>query len=387
MHGSITPMALIALALTLCAPFARAEETADVIGTAGRYGSEAGRGAIANREIADQLYKQSLTDEAQAWRTFPPNVALLSKALQQSKDAKLADDQAKEFARAALHSANTGSKSGQFSTERYGMASESELKRLATTSSPYMSQVERKLSSYGMKLSTDKMSLITPFGKFNVNMESSTFEKMVGVVAGKLGFPATDVSRGLRSAEGAREQIAQRAVAYADKKIGALHAQKGSGSGLESAPETQANAASEEAVGGRGPASITSLAEGVPVKNFEEEDSFRPKTMDEIAREVQANRRAFGQSMGIDEPDPLGQSNQNIFEMVHTRYQSMRDQGSFIDAAAVESAQSPISRNITRQVTTDVGTKPAGTGTSGRVPYPLNGAKRLKPGATPNNGI
>ncbi len=93
------------LILILGATLARAETTSapDLTGVIGDYAVETGtRGAVANRRLADQLYKQSLEDESNAWKSFPPNIPLLSRALANSKDAKAADDQAKEFARAAI---------------------------------------------------------------------------------------------------------------------------------------------------------------------------------------------------------------------------------------------------------------------------------------------
>lgn len=50
-------------------------QTSDLIGTVGQYGFETGsRGAVINRQIADQLYQQALRDEQEARKTFPPNV-------------------------------------------------------------------------------------------------------------------------------------------------------------------------------------------------------------------------------------------------------------------------------------------------------------------------
>lgn len=304
-------------------------QTADIIGTAGRYGYETGtKGAVGNRQIADQLYKQALADEAAAWRTFPPNASLLSKALQQSKDAKLADDQAKEFARAALHGANTGAQSGEFSNSRYGMISESQLKDLATTNSPYMKQVESKLGSYGMKLSSDQMSLQTPFGKFSVDMNGSAFEKLLGSVATKLGYSAADVTKGLRAAEAARDGIARKTVAAIERE-GPTPA-----GGAGSLPEAEKN------LPGRALASVQSedgaigsTGGSAMVKDFEEAE--RPqKSWDEIQMEIMEKRKALGRAIGLQaESDPLGRKNQDIFQMIHVRYQSLRTKGVFIETS------------------------------------------------------
>lgn len=321
---------LIALAM-LASNWARAD-AADVIGTAGRLGYETGtKGAVTNRQIADQLYKQALEDEKAAWKSFPPNASLLSKALQESKDAKLADDQAKEFARAALHAANTGAKSGQFSNQRYGMIDESKLKELATTNSPYMKQVESTLGGYGMKLSADKMNLQTPFGKFNVNMDGSALEKVLGSVAKKLGFSTAEVSKGLRAAEATRDGIAARTVAALDaqtQKNQAAHA-NGNGSGFENAKDANRGPASATP-GAQDEKVIGSTAGSATVKDFEAQNL--PRSLDEIEKELLENRKNLGRSLGMaSAADPLGRKHQDIFQMVHVRYQSLRSQGAFIE--------------------------------------------------------
>ncbi len=328
-------IALVAM-LMIAANWARANDTADVIGIAGRHGYETGtKGAVTNRQIADQLYKQSLADEAAAWRSFPPNAALLAKALQHSQDAKLADDQAKEFARAALHSAKTGSKSGEFSNARYGMISESKLKELSTTSSPYMKQVESKLGSYGMKLSADKMALQTPFGKFNVNMDGSALEKLLGSVATKLGYSASEVSKGLRAAEAARDAIAAKAGAANKQYVVDEDPAKAQGSGLEDSAAAKRLAAA--AAQGRDPASAGQAAEkaigsnagSATVKDFEEKPL---KSLDQMEQELLESRKALGRTLGMaSAADPLGRKSQDIFQMVHVRYQSLRSQGAFIE--------------------------------------------------------
>lgn len=298
-------------------------QTADIIGTAGRYGYETGtKGAVANRQVADQLYKQALADEAAAWRTFPPNVALLSKALQHSKDAKLADDQAKEFARAALHGARTGAQSGEFSNSRYGMVDESKLKELSTTNSPYMKQVEKKLGSYGMKLSEDQMSLATPFGKFSIDMTGSAFEKLLGSVATKLGYSAADVSKGLRAATVARDGIAQQAMAAIENQA---PSEKKSAGELEppSGRKLAAIQAEENVIGSTGGSAT--------VKDFEAERRDE-KSWEDIQFEILQKRKALGRVLGMQaESDPLGRRSQDIFQMIHVRYQALRTKGVFIE--------------------------------------------------------
>ncbi len=306
------------------APAQAGADTADVIGAAGRLGYETGtKGAVTNRRVADQLYQQALADEKQAWKSFPPNVGLLAKALQESKDAKAADDQAKEHARAALHSSNTGAHSGDFINQRYGMVEESKLKELSNTSSPYMPQVEKALGGYGLKLSSDKMHLQTPFGKFSVNPDDSALLKMASAMATKLGYSAADVAKGQQEAIKARDAIARQAVAGLEKE-----AQPKAGA----AADGGRNVASEE---GKFPGNkkdedkaIGAKAGAEAVKNFESASTVKP--LSEAEQEVLDKRKALGKELGMgDDVDPLGRKTQDIFQMIHTRYQSLNSQGIF----------------------------------------------------------
>ncbi len=315
---------LLSLILSLFLNAASADvEAADVIGAAGRLGYETGtKGAVTNRQVADQLYKQALADEKAAWKSFPPNVGLLSKAMQESKDAKSADDQAKEHARAALHSANTGAHSGDFVNQRYGMVSESKLQELSNGSSPYRAQVEKTLGGYGLKLNGDKMILQSPFGKFSVALEDSTLLKVATSVATKLGYSAADVAKGQQDAIKARDAIAQKAMEALEKDGKSKGGAEPAGRNIASV-EGSGLPAEKDVSGGK---AIGSQAGAEAVKTFD--NGIKP--LSEAEQEVFDKRKALGKELGLGEGvDPLGRKTQDIFQMIHTRYQSLNSQGIF----------------------------------------------------------
>ncbi|MGE4132658.1 MAG: hypothetical protein AB7F86_13525 [Bdellovibrionales bacterium] len=319
----MSPVRIALLSILAWAPPVGA--VSDLIGTSGEYGYETGtKGAVTNRELADQLYKAALENEKAAWSSFPPNVALLSKALQQSKDAKLADDQAKEFARAALHGAQSGSQSGDFVNDRYGIVSEKQLKALATTSSPYMPQVEKTLGGYGMKLSDDKMSIKTPFGNFAINGEDS---KLVGAMRGAakaLGYSPSDVDKGVKAALGERDALAKklsekagRTVASGDEKASGGKGGNGTSGGTadsEAPANSSDNSDSPHATESR---LIDESLNAPPKPNY-----------DALEEENKAERKRLAGQMGLDlNTDPIGRPDQNIFQMIYLRYQSKVSSG------------------------------------------------------------
>lgn len=308
---------------TLIFQGAEAFAVADVIGTAGDFSRSNSQGAVANRAIADKLYKQALSDHDRAWSSFPPNVGLLSKSLQMSKDAKAADDQAKEFARGAMHGVHTGGNSGDFELKKFGIASAKELDNLANGSSPYMPAAEKTLGKYGMKLSSDKMSIKTPLGTLPLDMSITALEKGLRGVASGLGYNPDDVSRGLAAAVKERDGIAAQAMAAMNKGAGAGAASSASNGsiglpngGKEVTAPVAANTATAAAPGA---GDNSSQAQG-PINEI-----------DKRQEELQRNRAQFLKSMGVQSGDPLGASHQDIFKMVHLRYQSMRSEGEFFE--------------------------------------------------------
>jgi hypothetical protein len=314
---------VVFLVLTLFLSPAQAADSANVIGTAGEFGRETGtRGAMANRKIADQLYQQAVANDKAAWSGGIPNVALLSKALQQSKDAKAADDQAKEFARAALHATNTGAHSGDFINNRYGMVDESKLKELSSTSSPYMPQAEKSLGRYGMKLSADKMSLETPFGKFATNSDDSTLLKAASKIFSKLGLSTASIEKGMKDAIAEREALAKKVIAEIDSNLGKQ--KPGEDSRAPASLASSMPSPDDRAIGAQ--------AGSEAIKTFEASvENSQITDWKATEQAVLESRKALGRSLGMNaQTDPLGRSSQDIFRMIHLRYQSLDSEGSFL---------------------------------------------------------
>ena len=311
------------LPLLLALFSARTFATADVIGQAAESARQNSQAAQANRNLADQLYKQALQDHDRAWSSFPPNVGLLSKALQESKDAKAADDQAKEFARGAMHSIHTGGNSGDFNLQKYGVLSEQQLSDLANKSSPYMPAAEKTLGKYGMQLTPDKMSIKTPLGTLPLDMSMNVLEKGLRGVASKLGYNPDDVSSGLRAGERARDAMAAKLMNKMDP-INLARAGGESGPAASAAGTALTGTEAKREAAPQMPAGTQATAAagdgGAPVAESRQE-------------ELQRNRKAFLERMGIGEnnTEPLGASHQDIFKMIHFRYQALRSEGEFIE--------------------------------------------------------
>ncbi|MGE3760290.1 MAG: hypothetical protein AB7H97_21170 [Pseudobdellovibrionaceae bacterium] len=301
--------------------YAEATGTADVIGQAGTSYDELSKASVKNRELANQLYRQALADEKAAWSSFPPNVGLLAKALNQSKEGKMADDQAKEFARGAMHSINSGGRSGDFKLNEYGSVPESQLKDLANGSSPYRGAVESKLGSYGMKLAEDKMSIKTPLGTLPINMAMDKLEGGLRKIASSMGYNPDDVSAGLRASEAYRNSIANRLAAD-------LNSHKGqAGSGAAGGAVNAAKLGSlDEGEGKKDPSGAAQGAGGAGEGVFVQDDASRQA-------ELQRNREEFLRKMGQD-PESLGPlhgPNDDLFRIVHIKYQSLRGEGVFLE--------------------------------------------------------
>lgn len=302
--------------------YAQATGASDVIGTAGTSYDEMSKAAVKNREMANQLYKQALADEKAAWSSFPPNVSLLSKALNQSKEGKMADDQAKEFARGAMHSINSGGRSGDFKLNEYGSVSESQLKDLANGSSPYRGAVESKLGGYGMKLADDKMSIKTPLGTLPINMSMDQLEGGLRKIASSMGYNPDDVSKGLRASEAFRNSLANRLMA----DLGSGR-NSGPGGGTIGGAVSQANLGAAGEGEGKKDANAAIAAAGSGEGTFVQDDASRQA-------ELQKNRDEFLRKMGAMNPESLGPihgPNDDLFRIVHIKYQSLRGEGVFFE--------------------------------------------------------
>lgn len=357
---------IIASVLLSAKVYAQATGASDVIGTAGTSYDEMSKAAAKNREMANQLYKQALADEKAAWSSFPPNVGLLSKALNQSKEGKMADDQAKEFARGAMHSINTGGRSGDFKLNEYGSVSESTLKDLANGSSPFRGAVESKLGGYGMKLADDKMSIKTPIGNLPINMSMDKLEGGLRKIASSMGYNPDDVSKGLRASEAFRDSIANRLMADLNSGKGGAGSGSGAGGAVNAANLGGAGEGEGKKDGGSAAAAAGAGAEG----SFTQDDASRQA-------ELQRNREEFLKKMGAEDPESLGPlhgPNDDLFRVVHIKYQSLRGEGVFF-----ENEFTQMMANVMKPASLTRSSQPAKV--ASRLPAASNGP--IKPMVTP----
>jgi hypothetical protein len=328
-------MSLLILTLSASALAESSITTPDLTGAIGDYGFQTGsRGAVVNRRLADQLYKQSLEDEKNAWKSFPPNVSLLSRALAYSKDGKTADDQAKEFARAALHGMVSGNQSGPFDAASHGIVSVDELKNLAEKNSPYQKQVENKLNSYGgMHLDADKMVLKTPVGDFSVNISREAMETGMRAFATLTGYNPDDVTKGIQDAARLRDQLAAETMKQVDAELAAKAKAAGQTPEQKTAadaenPGAEAQSGQAQPEGARDPATAVAALDPATLANESDWDAKQ--------REFQMHQAAIARSLGmqvqsVENKDPLGSPNQNLFQMIHDKYQAMRGDGVFLE--------------------------------------------------------
>lgn len=327
---------ILALTLLSLSSISFAENPmADVIGTTGEFAKQNSNGAVASRRTADDLYQQALNNERAAWSKFPPNVALLSKALTQSKEAKAADDQAKEFARAAQHAIDTGRKSGDFNLKYYGVASEETITKLATTNSPLQPQAESTLGGYGMKLEADKMSIKTPFGNLPLNMSISALDKGLGAIAVSLGYSASDVSKGIQEGVASRDAIAAKHMASVNANLGG---------GFATAAPAGLPMPEEKPIAAAVPESKPAEAGAPVVANATDEAGRRQE-------ELLRNRDKFLEKMGmeIEHKDPIHGPQTDLFKVVHMRYQSLRSEGEF-DEREAGIPVAPVAKLMTKPI-------------------------------------
>ncbi len=318
------------LPLTLLAFSATAESFDEgMIGNTHNYTNDLGKRAVGNRKAADNLYKQSLADEHNAWSSMIPNVALLVKALTESKDAQKADDQAQELARAALSGMLSGATQGKFGASS---VSESDLRGIATQKSPYNAQMKEKLGTYGMKLSADQSTLKTPFGDFSTSADDSEYQKTLSGIAGSLGFKGDAVSKGIQQAIETRQAIA----AQAQKSMGSSGlTESGEKAVLPAEPSTEKSTTADNSDAGasRGPAGVGDAgSQSSPAGggSGQSEPNWEKREQDDWN-----NRSRVRRQMGMaDEAgaSPLRAKSEDIFHVINVHYQSMRAAGAFYES-------------------------------------------------------
>ena len=145
-----------------------------VVNAAGQWARAVGtEGARANRNTADQLFKQSLQHEAQGIATL--NVGLLSQSLTEAKQGIKADDQARHFAQTALQALKSGNTAGNVDLSGKYATTEAEMRDLANNSSPYLPKVQSKsiTTIQLLKLPTEHFQSMPPPTKWEMHWGKS----------------------------------------------------------------------------------------------------------------------------------------------------------------------------------------------------------------------
>lgn len=296
-----------------------------VVNSAGQWAQQVGTvGARANRDAADQLFKNSLQHEAQGWSSFPPNIGLLSQALTESQQGIKADDQARHFAQTSLQALKTGNTAGNVDLAgKYG-STEDDLRDLANHSSPYLPAVQAKLDGYGIKVDHDKDLIKTPFGQFPMNISPEDLAKEAGKIASSLGFSAASIGEGVSKAIAGAQEIGQRALAKAQAEAnqGRSVASTGADGSSGTASEAKSGGAAGDKATGIAKAGIEAANKNPGAGTTAEQD-LQARTL-----ALSKSREEMALTMG-NQSELLGDKRQNLFAIVHERYQELRHQGSF----------------------------------------------------------
>lgn len=351
-----SPLAFLILAIALASGTTMAAETVKntggAIGAGGDFAYQTGtRGALINRTATDDLYSTALKYEEQAWSSFPPNIKLLAKSFQMGRDANKTDEQSVEFSRAALKAMNSGVQSGTLDAKKYDLLDAKQLKNWATVQNPNVAVAKERFSryeKYGIKLGKDN-TLTTPAGDLNLKGDISSGTLMK--IASALGYDPADVAAGLKEAEEERNRILQSATAKADQDLAkkgldpaaslaangpgdkdreiasntaAVNGEAGAQAGLAgaAAPNPALNGTALDGTSGTDPASVE--ADGPAT----EMDAYRARG-EALAANVEAIRRQMGANSQF--ADPIGKPGQNIFGMIHDRYQTANRRGRFLE--------------------------------------------------------
>ncbi|MGZ3723467.1 MAG: hypothetical protein ACXVA9_11080 [Bdellovibrionales bacterium] len=300
-----------------------------VVNSAGQWAQAVGtEGAQANRNTADQLFKQSLQHEAQGIATL--NAGLLSRSLTEAQQGMKADDQARHFAQTALQALKSGNTAGNVDLAgKYG-TTEDQMRNLANTSSPYLPAVQAKLDGYGIKVDHDNAVIKTPFGTFPVDATPDQISSTLGKIANGLGFSADGIGKGVNEALTSANDIASKAMA--DAKLAAANAGR---SIAAAASGTAADSANGSDKAGAKDAAGSGAADAAGKNADKNKGTAGTATGLTAEQDMQARAEALNKSreellkkMGST-PDMFGAKDTDLFGIVHARYQEMRRQGSF----------------------------------------------------------
>lgn len=283
-------------------------------------------GAVANRKTADQLYQQSLADERAAWASFPPNVALLSKSLKEAQDGVKADDQSHSMAQEALHSNDTGTKSGLFNLSDYNAMGVDDINKMATSSSSLWPQVSSKLKGYGLSLTEDKQYMKSPFGTFPTDASPEQMAAAIKQIAQKFGMSAADVDKGIAAAQATAEAISQKALADAKQRAAMKTAEK------DGMTEEKVGSDADKKGDGKDGKDRKVASDKALVSSDKNNIDW-----DQRAREVNAYRDQLQEQLGVE---PIWNKDDDLFKKIHEHYVSLDKQNVFLPAAVAKQVAS-----------------------------------------------
>ncbi len=313
---------LISVVLTLAVPQVLAQ---GIVDATGHYGGDIGTVAAGtNRRISEDLARSAINNYKQGISTL--NIPLLVKAGKQAYDSDQADKQAKEFGKAAIKALqDTGTQSGHVDMAKYG-ADIKEINDYANNSNKYIAAIRNEVKRYGVGLSDDGSQVTTPIGNF------STQGDIGGTIIAQLnkfGLSTNGVREALASADGERDKIAKNASADAEGRLAAIKGGATVAPGAAAAP-----AAAKEGdtpTTAEGARSLASNPSFTLTPGSESDSSSFKQQQTEFLNQRDALARRMGLNVKPAANGPIGSREQDLFNMVHTHYQQLRQQDVFME--------------------------------------------------------
>jgi hypothetical protein len=277
-----------------------------LVNISGQYANQLGAvGSVTNRATASSLYQQAMADAAQAKATM--NIGLGVQAYKEYQNAIHADDQSHSFATSALNGVNSGSNAGQFDMSKFSSLGVNDLNDLVTSSSPYYSQARSQAQSYGLQMSEDRQYMKTPFGAFPTNMTDDEMIAIGSQIAAKYGIPPSVLAAGLQAGQSSSEDIASKIAAKVQQLSNSATA-TATATVSDSVSATESQTANSTVAGTGAGANAVAVAVAA-VKT--------DRDWDQVARNLASFREKLMKESG---QEPIGTRDQDIFQMIHSRY-------------------------------------------------------------------
>ncbi|MGE0528265.1 MAG: hypothetical protein AB7P49_14445, partial [Bdellovibrionales bacterium] len=174
-----------------------------------------------------------------------------------------------------------------------------------------------------------------PFGTLAVNMDMHKYEGLLRKAAETFGVTPDKVSNGIRSAIQTRDNHARQYAAENSVPAG----REGREGFATFASASDAESGSRGGAADASDSRFSPQGSGAHVEPDQEPQSEPPDDplWEEKQKELETNRRQLASQLGIRDArdldvtvkSPLGRPKQNIFGMIHMRYQSLRQRGVF----------------------------------------------------------